>query len=105
MANWKTFFSDKTLDSDQLTLINNDEIISADENIAKTFNEIFSNVNNLNLKIDKSLLNQTTDLVEDPVLRALKHYENLLSIEGINEMLKEDFFFSALQLSQILKND
>ena len=67
-----------------MTLINNDEIISDDENIAKTFNDIFSNVNNLNLKVDKSLLNQIADLTEDHVLRPLTHYENLLNIKGIN---------------------
>ena len=67
-----------------MTLINNDEIISDDENIAKTFNDIFSNVNNLNLKVDKGLLNQIAGLIEDHVLRALTHYENLLNIKGIN---------------------
>ena len=43
---WKTvkpFFLAKTLDSDQFTLINNDEIFSDDENITKTFNDFFSN--------------------------------------------------------------
>ena len=38
----------------------------------------------LNLKVDKSLLNQIADLIEDHVLRALTHYENLLNIKGIN---------------------
>ena len=40
----KSFFSDKTFDSDQFILINNHEIISDDENIAKTLNDFFSNV-------------------------------------------------------------
>ena len=40
----KSFLSGKTLDSDQIPLIiNNDEVISDDENIAKTFNDFFLN--------------------------------------------------------------
>ena len=59
-------------------------MISDDENITKTFNNFFSNVvNYLNLKGDESLLNQNVDLIEDPVLRVLKHYENHPSTKGI----------------------
>ena len=69
----KFCFSDKTLDSDRLALIN-DEIISDD---AKTFNKFFSNVaKSLNLKVDEMLQNQNVDLIENPVLRSLKRYEN-----------------------------
>ena len=66
--NCKAFF----LNSDQFTLIHNDEIISDDKNIAKTFNGFFSNiVKNLNLKVNESSLNQNVDFIEDLVLRAL----------------------------------
>ena len=76
------FFSDKTLDSDQITLINNDEIISGDENIAKTFNDFLSNVvKNLKLIVDESFLNQNLDLIEDPVMKASKLYKNHPSIK------------------------
>ena len=78
------FFSDKTLDFNQITLIINDQIISDDENIAKIFNDFFSNVaKNLNLQVDESLRNQNVSLTEHPVLRALKRYENHLSRMGI----------------------
>ena len=61
------FFSDKTLDSDQITLINNDEIISEDENIAKTFNDFLSNVvKNLKLTVDKSFLNLDFHFLLEP---------------------------------------
>ena len=51
----KPFSSGKTLDFDQITLINNDKIILHDENISKTLNDFFSNiVKNLNLKVHKS---------------------------------------------------
>ena len=69
----KPIFSDKPLDSDQITWINNDEIIRDDENIAKTFNYFFLNVvKNLILNVDESLLNQNLDFIGDPVLRAIK---------------------------------
>lgn len=78
----KTFFSDKTLVSDQNTLTNNDEIISHYENIAKTFNDFLSNVvKNLKLIVDESFLNQNLDLIEDPVMKASKRYENHPSIK------------------------
>ena len=78
------FFSDKTLDFNQITLIINDQIISDDENIAKIFNDFFSNVaKNLNLQVDESLRNQNVSLTEHPVLRALKRYENHLNRMGI----------------------
>ena len=85
---WQTIkfcFSDKTLDSDRLALIN-DEIISDD---AKTFNEFFSNVaKSLNLKVDEMLQNQNVDLIENPVLRSLKRYENHPSVTGIERNLE-----------------
>ena len=65
-------------------MIDNDEIISDDENITKTFNDLLvSNVvKNLKLKVKESLLNQNLDLTEDPVLRTLKRYENHPSIKS-----------------------
>ena len=63
-------------------MINNDEIISSDENIAKTFNDFLSNVfKNLKLIVDESFLNQNLDLIEDPVMKASKRYENHPSIK------------------------
>ena len=54
-------------------MINNNEIISDDENIAKIFNYFILNVvKNLNLK----LLNQDLDFIDDLLLRAIKCYEN-----------------------------
>ena len=74
----KPFFTDKTLDSDQFTLTNNDEIISDDENIATFINKFFLNVvNSLNLKVNKSLLNQNVDLIKYFVMRALKRIKYL----------------------------
>ena len=101
----KTFFSDKTLVSDQNTLTNNDEIISHYENIAKTFSDFFSNVvKDLNLKFDESFLNQNLGLIENPALRDLKRYKNHPSIKGIERNVKKrNFSFSLATFTDIEK--
>ena len=70
--------------------------MSDDGNIAETFHDFFSNVVKiLNLKGDKSLLNQNVDFIEDPVLRPLKHYKNHPSIKGIERSVqRRNFSFS-----------
>ena len=90
-------------------MINNDEIVSDDENIAKTFNDFFSSVaKNLNLKVNESLLNQNVDFIEDPVLSPLKHHENFPSIKGIERNVeRRNFSFSFATFTDIeqqLKN-
>ena len=59
-------------------------------------------------KVNKSLLNQNLDLVEDPVLRALKHYENYPSIKEIERNLERrncSFSFATFTaIEQQLKN-
>ena len=57
------FFLDKSLDFDVI-LINNKEIISCDENIAKSLNDSYLNIaKNLNLKAEKNLLSQNVELI------------------------------------------
>ena len=53
-------------------------------------------VKNLNLKVDENLLNENPDFVENPVLRAVKHYENQTSIkkEIKRNVDKRNFSFS-----------
>ena len=98
----KPFFSDKTLDSDQITLINNGKIILDDENIAKTFNDFFSNVvKYLNIKVGESLLNQNLDLIEDPVLGHIKCYKNHPSIKRTGIQLFSTFTDIEQQLKHL----
>ena len=74
-------------------MINNDETISDDETIAKTFNDFFSKVvKNLNLNVDENLLSQNLDFIEDPVLRAIKLYGNQPSIKEIERNVKRRNF-------------
>ena len=63
----KPLFSNYNGGSKKITLIENNEIISNDEEIAKTFNKYFEDsVKSLNIKENKFLLNSTENL-SDPV--------------------------------------
>ena len=76
---WKTvkpFFSDKKTSSEDITLFDNNDIISDDFKIAETFNIFFTNaVRNLNISIDP-VLTSNADHVEDPINKAIEKYKN-----------------------------
>ena len=58
---WKTVklsFSDKSNNFESITLVENDNIVSDDNEVANIFNEDFSNlVEDLNLNIPENLVN------------------------------------------------
>ena len=58
---WKTVkssFSDKSNNFESITLVENDSIVSDDNEVANIFNEDFSNlVEDLNLNIPENLVN------------------------------------------------
>ena len=58
---WKTVkssFSDKSNNFESITLVENDSIVSDDNEVANIFNEDFSNlVEDLNLNIPENLIN------------------------------------------------
>ena len=53
---------------------------------------------NVKLKVNEILLNQTLHFIEDPVLRAINHYEKHLSKKEQKEMVKEQISPSVLRL-------
>ena len=71
---WKKIsplFSKKVKSKEKVTLVENDEIISSDIEVAKNFQNNFSSiVNNLNIQWDETHLSKTTQ--DNPVLAALK---------------------------------
>ena len=85
---WRTikpFFTDKVHTTQKITLIENDEIITDNAKVANIFNDFFSNVV-LNLNIEEnSLYISDTEGITDPVLKAIKKYENHPSIVKIKE--------------------
>ena len=82
---WKTvkpLFSEKTMSTDKITLIENHEIVSEDQEVAEIFNTFFSNaVKNLNIEsyehfsFDEYFLCKGTEKNNDPILRAIAKYE------------------------------
>ena len=71
---WKTaksFFSDKSTNFENISLIKNGNLITDDFEIAETFNKYFQNlVTNLNLKVPSKLLCQAPEN-GDEVLAAI----------------------------------
>ena len=93
-------FTDKVKHTENITLINNDTIISDKQSIAKLFNNFFINaVPNLNIKInDKTITN--TGNISDPVLKVIKKYEKHTSILKIKKITKTKETFNFLNITE-----
>ena len=94
---WKTIsplFSNKSYSKNsRITLLENGKVLSEESKVADTFNKFFSNVvKELKIEKDENLL---TDAIEEsnPVLMAIKKYQNHLRILGI----KTSFFVKIFQ--------
>ena len=78
----------------KVTLVDNNNIISFDIEIAEKFNTFFSNVvKELNTKIKEDLLCDVSN-INDPVERAIQKYKNHPSIRMIKETFDNDKTFS-----------
>ena len=76
---WKTiksYFTDKGINHDKITLVDNEETVSDNEEISETLNNFFSDVvTNLNLpQYDDPTVN--VEDIEDPVARPVEKYKN-----------------------------
>ena len=111
---WKTvqpLFSRKTINSDHITLIKNDNIISENKDIAEMFNKFFVNiVQDLNITMEKNdpteedILNKNTNESENAILRAIHQYKNHPSILAISQMKNSIFSFKDVSCEDI-KNE
>ena len=80
----KPLFSDKITVKEIINLIENEEILSSDTDIAETFNDYISSVvQNPNIPRKNSMLN--TDLCINPVLKIVEIYEHHQSIISIKK--------------------
>ena len=107
---WKTLkplLSDKAkCESSQINLVENDEILSTDKEIAEAFNNYYSNaVKPLNLQCDSEHLSDVSDET-DPIERAIKKFTNHPSIININQNIPKttNFEFSQVDIDLIKKN-
>ena len=111
---WKIvnpLFTESTTSTDNITLIENNQIVSDDHKVAEIFNNYFSNaVKNLNIdnyehfSFDKYFLYKDT-YNEDAILRAIEKYENHPSILKIKESTPENecFSFKQTDLTSVIK--
>ena len=77
-----------------ITLVENNNIISSEIEIAEKLNAFFSNiVKELNIKVKEDLLCDVSD-INDPVERAIQKYKNHPSIQMIKETFDSNKTFS-----------
>ena len=106
---WKTrkpLLSDKAkCGSSKINLVENDEILSTDREIAEAFNNYYSNaVKSLNLQCDFEHLSDVSDEI-DPIERAIKEFKNHPSIISVNKNIPKttNFEFSQVDIDSIKK--
>ena len=103
---WKTiksFFSDKSNNFENISLIEKGNLLTDDFEIAETFNKYFQNlVPNLDLKVPSNLLCQTPEN-GDEILAAIYKYQNHPSIKTILEKCNFSFSFKTVSLTDIEK--
>ena len=89
----KPFFSDKKVSNENITLVDNNEIISEDSVIAETFNTYFSDVvKSLNINIKPEFLEESNS-IDDPIYKAINKYKKHPSILKIIETNLNDSTF------------
>ena len=99
----KSFFSDKSNNFENISLVVNGNLLTNDFEIAETFNKYIKNiVPNLVLKVPSNLLCQTSEN-GDEILGAIYKYQNHRSIKTILEKCNFSFSFKTVSLSDIEK--
>ena len=87
-------FSEKVNTTENITLAENNNIISSEIEIAEKLYAFFSNiVKELNIKVKEDLLCDVSD-INDPVERAIQKYKNHTSIQMIKETFDSSKTFS-----------
>ena len=104
----KPFISDKIKSKESIILVNNNNIESNEFDVAKTFNEFFSNIV-INLEIPEYQCedNLHIRLSSNPVLHAIMKYRNHPSINTIRQYCSAQrfpsFYFSAVDKNAVRK--
>ena len=98
---------DNIVSNEQITLVENNEIIAEDSDVAQTLNSFFSNIVT-NLKISAYAdSNSNLENVTDPIIKLILKYRDHPSILTIGEVCKEKsdspFLFTGIEKEEILK--
>ena len=86
---WKTvkpFFSDKKTSNENITLVDENKLVSEDRVVAETFNTYFVDaVKSLNINMDPELL-VNSESITDPIFQAIQKYNKHPSILKIKDV-------------------
>ena len=106
---WKTvkpFLSDKIVSKEQILLVESDETISEETEIAETLNSFFSNiVKNLKIPEYKPHNDSLHENVSDPIIKIILKYRYHPSIFTIGEVCKKKPQQLLISFSQVTKAD
>ena len=106
-AFWKTvkpFLSGKTVSKEKITLIEENEIVSDDEDTAQVINTFFSNIIG-SLDIPEYVTNNPIpDKIGDPIIKLILKYRKHTSILTIGEVYKEKNY-AAFSFSEVGKEE
>ena len=101
---WRTmkpFFSDKALGKNTITLVEGNDIISEDVEVANTLNSFFKNaVKHLGITIPSEYITDTSN-VNDPIDNIIVKFSNRPSIININNNIEK----SSFSFTEILVKD
>ena len=97
----KPFFSDKGLGKNTITLVEGNDIIAEDVEVANTLNSFFENaVKTLNISIPSEYITDTSNEI-DPIDNIILKFSNHPSVININNNIKK----STFSFSEILVKD
>ena len=98
----KPFFSDKGLKNQNITLIDDNRLITSDHEVAETLNTFFDNVvRTLNIQAPINCIN-TIGNIKDPAQAAILKYADHPSILKITEVItKTPFSFQNVSMNEI----
>ena len=105
---WKTvkpMLSNKFVNNEKITLVDNEKIITNDKEIAKVLNDFFSNIiKTLNIP-KKDHTDSIVENVRDPTLKAILKYRKHLSILIIKGRIKSSpvFTFNHITKEDVIK--
>ena len=106
---WKTikpFFTNKGSSESNIKLVEKDEILQDDKEIAEELNTFFKNsVSTFDINENSSIINQNFQNFDDPLDRAIEMYKYHLSIILINHKIGNPYRFSfePVALSDVVK--
>ena len=99
-ATIKSFLSQKITKSSKIILVEGDEIISADKDIAQKFDKFYKNiVSSLHIQCNSDFANECEDL--EIAIQKFKNHPSIKSIK-VNIVSPEIFKFHKINLDDIL---